>query len=142
MKPSKEQIADAIKELALPWGRVELLCDDYRITLTVVRRKELTYRIMTYVNGAFDSKWIRAKEAHPEQKFLRKSVRLVCSAQRKARDEKALGKRFVSKDPWYSATLTLYMPDWASGKAALSHLCKVCDSVQVVLTADQLTAES
>lgn len=46
--------------------------------------------------------------------------------------EKAIGKRAVAKDRDYSKTVTSYMPDWASGKAAINHLCKVCESVELV----------
>lgn len=142
MKLSKEQKDQAIGELSLPWGRVHLMCDGYRITLSVERYKGMSYRIMTYVNGVFEGKWCSSKGEYPEQKFMRKSVRPLCSAQKKARDEKLFGKRIVSKDPWYTKKLTIYLPDWASGKAAINHLCKVCDSVQIAEPQESATQEA
>lgn len=131
MKLSKEQREKAIADLSHPWGNVVLMCDGYRVTLAVVLAKGMTYRVMTYVNGFFKGEWMFPKNECPEAKFLRKVVRLVCSPKHKQEMEKIMGKRRVAKDPYYSKTHTHYMPDWASGKAALNHLCKVCESVQI-----------
>lgn len=133
MKLSKEQIASLAGKLNRPLGSVVLICDGYTITLAVERvsAKSLSYRVMTYVNGFFKGAWIMDDKPCPEQKFLRKAVRPVCSLARKRELEKALGKRHVKNDPYYSKTFTTYLPDWASGKAALNHLNKVCESVQI-----------
>lgn len=131
MKLTKEEKADLAAILSTTWGSVELLCDGYRIVLQVQRYKGMVYRVMTYVNGSFQGKWMNDNESFPEQKFLRKNVRKLASAAEKAKAEKVFGKRAVAKDPWFSRTLTMYLPDWASGKAAISHLCKVCESVAV-----------
>jgi len=132
MKLTKEQRVELADTLSLPWGSVVLICDGYRVALQVQRMKGMTYRVMTYVNGSFLGKWVSGTETFPEQKFLRKSVRPLASAAEKTKCEKAFGKRAVAKDPWFSKTLTLYCPDWASGKAAISHLCKVCESIEIV----------
>jgi hypothetical protein len=133
MKLTKEQKDKLADELNMPWAGVHLLCDGYRVSLQVQRSKgSMVYRVMTFVNGVFRGEWVSGTETHPEQKFLRKSVRLLCSPAQKAKAEKAFGKRWVAKDPYYTAKLTLFMPDWASGKTAISHLCKVCDSVEII----------
>jgi hypothetical protein len=132
MKLSKEEINKLADDLSMPWGHVVLMCDGYRITLSVERlSKGMTYRVMTYVNGCFKGVWSDPKNEAPESKFLRKSVRPNVSPAKKREYEKALGKRFVQKDSYFSGSITCYWPDWASGKAALSHLCRVCDSVQI-----------
>lgn len=132
MKLTKEQKENLAGALRSPWGSVSLICDGYRVSLQVQACKGgMTYRVMTFVDGSFMGKWCSASEAFPEQKFLRKSVRPLYSAAEKARAEKALGKRYVAKHPSFSASYTVYLPDWASGKAAISHLCKVCESVQI-----------
>lgn len=138
MKLTKEQTEKLADTLSSPWGRVALMCDGYRVDLQVQRCKGgMTYRVMTFVNGCFMGEWCSDKPAHPEQKFLRKSVRPLYSAAEKAKYEKAFGKRYVAKDPSFSATLTLYLPDWASGKAAIGHLCKVCESVEIAPAEEQ-----
>jgi hypothetical protein len=91
----------------------------------------MNYRVMTYVNGYFKGQWCNPKAEVPEQKFMRKLVKPLCSPAKKREAEKALGKKFVKSRPYYSETITSYWPDWATGKAALNHLNKVCESVQL-----------
>lgn len=129
---TKEQKAELINQLSSPWGTVTLMCDGYRVALQVQRMKgAMTYRVMTYVNGSFQGKWCSSTETLPEQKFLRKSVRPILSPAKRIKLEKTFGKRYVKNDPYWSGSITLYMPDWASGKAAINHLCKVCESVEI-----------
>lgn len=134
MKLSKEQRDDLEKTLSLPWGCVNLRCDGYLVTLDVrrVSKTSMSYRVFTYVNGRIDAAWCYEKNAAPEAKFLRKSVRPNVSPTKRKEVEKALGKRRVAKDPYWSGSITLYLPDWANGKAAISHLCKVSESVELI----------
>lgn len=133
MKLSKQQIDVLAASLAHPYGSgVKLLCDGYTVTLQVERAKKLTWRVITYVNGYFKGEWYGlSKQECPEQKFLRKLVRPRCSAKHKRDMEKIMGKRHVNNDPYYKEVQTSYWPDWPSGKAALNHLNKVCESVQL-----------
>ena len=134
MKLSKDQQASAVDKLSTPWGRVTLRCDGYLVTLDVRRtsKTSMSYRVLTYVNGRMDAAWCYEKNAAPEAKFLRKSVRPNVSPTKRKEVEKALGKRRVAKDPYWSGSMTLYLPDWANGKAVVSHLCKVCESVELL----------
>ena len=133
MKLSKEQRAVLETELSFTWGNVALLCDGYRIQLQVQRAKgAITYRVITYVNGQFLGGWMSGTKEFPEQKFLRKSVRPLYSAAKIAAMKKRLGVRNYAKYfKDMDAKITMFMPDWVSGKAAISHLCKVCDSVEI-----------
>lgn len=131
MTLTKEQRADLAAKLNSPWGNIELICDGRRVALQVQRLSgpSITYRVMTYIDGTFRGAWCKGDT--PEAKFLRKRVTpLISPAKRKAA-EKALGKRWVAKEPLYSETHTWYLPDWPNGKAAISHLCKVCESVEI-----------
>jgi hypothetical protein len=140
MKLSKEQIEELQRELSVPWGQVELLCDGRRVSLQVRRFKGMTYRVMTYVDGVFKAEWCIAGTAAPEAKFLRKSVRPLVSLAKRKKFEKELGKRWVAKSPYCNGTVTIYLPDWSSGKVALSHLCKVCESVEIAPIEDKREA--
>jgi hypothetical protein len=131
MKLTKEQKEELAGKLSLPWGSVNLLCDGRLVTLQVQRFKTMTYRVMTYIDGTFKHAWASSTASVPEHKFLRKSVRPNISPAERKRLEKDLGKRYVAKHPFWGGSYTLYLPDWASGKAAISHLCKVCDSIAV-----------
>lgn len=131
MKPSKAQRAGVESALSNPYGAVTLICDGRRIDLQVHQFSALRYRVMVYVDGEFRGTWTRADGAAPESKFLRKQVRPVFSPAQKKKMENIYGKRHVAQDQRFSKTLTFYWPDFASGKAALNHLCKVCESVEV-----------
>lgn len=133
MKLSKEQIDVLAASLAHPYGSgVKLLCDGYEVALQVQKGKGLKYRVMTYVNGCFRGVWCGlSKQECPEQKFMRKLVRPRCSAKQKQKMEKIMGKRHVNNDPYYKEVQTSYWPDWPSGKAALNHLNRVCESVRL-----------
>jgi hypothetical protein len=141
MKLTKEQKDELAQKLTSPWGRVELICDGYTVTLNVERYKALNFRIITYVNGQFKGEWINSKQSFPEQKFLRKEVKSLVSAAERKKAEKAFGKRWVAKDPLWSGKVTFFNCDWSSGKTAINHLCKVCESVQVAPdTSEELAA--
>jgi hypothetical protein len=129
MKLTKEQKADLIENLSHPWGGVVLLCDGDEVALRVQPAKGLRYHVATYVNGWFRGEWMRADKPVREQRYLRKVEHSVFSPVKRAKAEKELGKRFVKKH--MSDKYTLYHGTWPNGKAAIAHLCKVCDSVQV-----------
>ena len=139
MKLSKEQKQELINKLSHPWGRVSLQCDGHKVDLVVERSgKGLTYRVTTYVDGRWSGKWISGTEEHPEQKFLRKSVRPLVSKKHRDEVEKEVGKRLFKKmcagDSYWTKTITLYDIRWSSGRMAINHLCKVCDSIQILAT--------
>ncbi len=131
MKLTKEQKTELAERLTSPWGCVELLCDGYRIALQVQRAKGMTYRVVTFVNGEWKGLWCSGKAEHPEQKFLNKKTHRACTPSYKAKMEKIFGKRAVAKDPYYSKTFVTYDLSWPSGKAAINHLCRVCESVEI-----------
>lgn len=131
---TKEQRDALAEKLSSPWGGdVHLLCDGRRITLQVRRESgaAIRYCVMLYIDGYFKGAWHKGDT--PEAKFLRKQVKALWSPARRKVMEKAVGKRrFASADfDDYRKTLTHYMPYWSSGKAAIAHLCKVCESVEV-----------
>jgi hypothetical protein len=137
MKLTKEQRAELADELALPWGRVYLQCDGDKIALLVRQVRPLKFEVHMYINGWFKGEWMQADKPVREQRYLRKSVRQMYSAAVKAKAEKEAGKRFVKK--YLSGTITLFDPTWSSGRAVIAHLCKVCDSIEI-LTNDELKA--
>ena len=132
MKLTKEQKQALIDQLSLPWGRVKLRCDGYEIVLCVQPVKPLEYRVYTFVNGIWEGKWMSGRESYPEQKFLNKKETHCAKPSDKARAEKIFGKRAVAKDPWYTKKIVTYDVTWASGRQAINHLFRVCDSIEVI----------
>lgn len=136
MKLTKEQKDELALKLDCPWGTVALLCDGFRIDLQVQRYSGLAYRVTTYVNGEWQGKWASGKTEYPEQKFLNKRTHRAFSPKFIRDMEKIFGKRAVAKDPKYKRTFVTYDISWPSGKAAISHLCRVCESVEIVSVAE------
>lgn len=133
MKLTKEQKDALAISLGSPYGMERLICDGFRIDLVVERTgRAMSYRVMTYINGSFKGLWMSPNNEFPEQKFLRKSSRPLYSAAKIAAAKKRLGVRNYAKYcKDMDKKITVFMPDWASGHAAISHLCKVCDSVEI-----------
>lgn len=131
MKLTKEQKETLSKSLESPWGAVSLICDGDRIDLQVQKGKGLTYRVVTFVNGKWEGKWMSGTAEHPEQKYLNKKTRRLHSPSFIKQMEKIFGKRAVAKDPTYHKTFVTYDVSWPSGKAAINHLCRVCESVEI-----------
>lgn len=128
-KDQKERVTSA---LSLPYGRVELIADGFAVLFQVHEVKALHYRVMVYVNGVFHGKWLL--NDHPESKFYREVQHPVWTPAEKSRLVKQFGKRLAEKEFGISKTFIARRTDFASGKAALSHLLKVCDAVSVVKT--------
>lgn len=137
MKLTKEQKDRLIEDLDHPWGNAELICDGYRITLQVERIKPLVFRVVTYINGQWRGEWSLGNKEIPEQKFLNKKTHRACTPSFKAKMEKIFGKRAVAKDPYYNKTFVTYDISWPSGKAAINHLCRVCESVEIAPPAEE-----
>jgi hypothetical protein len=76
MPISKEQWADIDRALSSPYGRVELLCDGFKVELVVERTKKLKYQIVTYVNGVWKGAWFKG-EAEEAKRFLRPVTRFA-----------------------------------------------------------------
>ena len=133
MKLTKEQRAELAKRLSYAWGEASLLCDGYRVTLQVQREagNAIRYVVAIYVNGHFKGEWMKGEA--PEAKFLRKQVRRLYPPATCKAMEKIVGKRRFATSEYdrYRRTITHYIPWWSSGKAAIDHLCRVCESVEI-----------
>jgi len=131
MKLTNEQTADCIVKLSNPYERVTLLCDGRTITLSVERYKALTFKVVTYVDWQILGKWFSGTQECPEQKFMRKAVKSIYTPAVKKKFIKIMGARRFKSDPSFHRTYTMFHPDWPNGKAAINHLCKVCESVEL-----------
>ena len=134
-KLTKEQLEALALNLTFPFHLVKLMCDDYVISLSVQPKNKggMSYCIAMYIDGHIKGMWYSSANEHPEQKFLNKRINPLYRKSDIAKVEKEHGKRaakrFVDK---YQKTLVFYSPFWPSGKAALNHLNRVCESIEVL----------
>ena len=129
---TKQNKAEFEEKLTHIFGGVKLLCDGYEVAIRVEPSKMKLF-INTYVNGYFKGIWCLPKEGdnHPERKFLRQKTIHLYPKAKKEKLIKTFGKKRAYETFKLDEARVMYLPDWPSGKAALSHLMKVCDSVEV-----------
>ena len=131
-KMNTEEKQKVINALSSAYGDVTLTCDGYRVDLQVQRSVGLNFRVMIYVNRCFKGEWSLPESTAPERKFLRPVKKTLISAAKIKEIERRLGKKaikaFVAE---HQKVWAFAAPDFASGRAAINHLCKVCDSILV-----------
>lgn len=136
---------DAIAEhLSFPIGSVSLVADGRKVTLQMHRwgKGRVSYRVCLFLDGWFKGEWTKAEPSIPEHKYLRRAETFLFPAARRKECEKKFGKRAMKRFG-FDAKLIMYRNDWATGRAAINHLCKACESVELVdtaLTGEQLAS--
>ena len=132
MSLSKEQQDHVLKELDIPYNKVILHCDGYDVTLRLVRMK-MKLVVDIYVDQMFKGIWLTEPDKHPKAKFLPTKKVKIYSQKSKAEIIKVLGKREAKKSfPDLDEVIESKSCYFSSPKAALSHLIKVSDSIELL----------
>ena len=130
VKIDKEIKEKILHELTLGYGQVTLKCDNDEICLKVEPLKNLKFVVAVWVNNKINGKWL-SDDTCPEYKYMRKSERFIYKASSRQKAKKALGvRRFKAEG--YDEKTTVVMPWFNSGSSALTHLCKVCENIEVL----------
>jgi len=130
-KLSKEQKDLILKQLNCQFNAVYLMCDGYEITLKMERYK-MKLVISIYVNGSVKGAWAVKPEEHPESKFLASHQKSYYSAKRKAEIIKIFGKCKANKRYNLEQKFEYKLPFFSTAQAALNHLIKVSDSIELI----------
>jgi hypothetical protein len=134
---TKELKAELIEKLNSPFASLKLDCDGYQIGLQAQSKDKsgLRFVLSLYVNGWMKGVWLDLKNPCPEQKFMRRMERPLHSKKEQeaiVKFEVACGmkrKDAIDKAARKFAYLAPYFP---SGRAAIHHLCRVCESITIV----------
>ncbi|MCB1908114.1 MAG: hypothetical protein KDH15_12130 [Rhodocyclaceae bacterium] len=127
---------DAIAEhLSFPLGSVIFIADGRKVALQMRRwsKNRVSYRVCLFLDGWFKGEWTKAEPSIPEHKYLRRAESFLFPAAKRKEIEKKFGKRAL-KRYGFDKKLVMYRNDWATGRAAINHLCKACESVELVST--------
>lgn len=134
-KDTKDRL---IADLSYPYGRVELMCDGFKVALSVERAKKLNYRVMVYVDGCFKGEWLNPTKTFPEQKFYNRTESFLYTPKQRQmmlKDAPVFGRKgSKERTDWEARAnvkLTTIDSTFPSGRAAINHLLKVCVSVSV-----------
>lgn len=131
-KMSQQDKDKVIAALSFPHGDATLTCDGHRVDLYVVRSVGLNFRVQIYVDRCFKGAWCLPESTAPERKFLRPVKKTLISTAKIKAMEKSFGKKMAKETVAKYQNIRIYAaPDFASGRAAINHLCKVCDSISV-----------
>lgn len=129
---TKEQAEAIDRELALPWGRVELQCDGYKVNVEVQSDGPRKYVLMIYVNGAFKGTWMKG-DCEEAIRFMRPVKKSLYGSKVKSGLVKDLGKRSGEKlFAEMNRTFTHYVPIWNSVRSMLAHFRKNSSAIEVV----------
>lgn len=136
MAISKEQWAEIETQLTGIMGRVELLCDGYKVN-ACIERSGMKLVIAVYVNGEIKGSWCDGKGEIP-QKFCQVKKRYLYPASKRAVAAKAAKRRGMDADSrkWYTSiaerNIKTWMPWWTNSKAFCRHIRKTCTSIEIV----------
>ena len=130
-KAERDAIAD---KLSSPYRMVTLRADGHDLTLAVERCKALKCRVVLYVDGRWEGAWISLKNTDPETRFYPVVKRRSMSLPRYRKAEKALGKRGAKSmfGSWIELRPVYREISFATGRAAVNHLNRVCTDLEVV----------
>jgi hypothetical protein len=136
-KLSKEQWTDIERELSGVYGRVELLCDGYKVNAVIKQKTALKFVITVYVDGVIKGEWFRG-EAEEAKKFhcATKYYAYKAAARAEAKTKLKSKRLHASLKDHYKhvaeASTTFWFPYWTSPKAFCRHLRKTCQSISIV----------
>lgn len=129
---TKQNRAEHEQKLSFLWGTLSLHCDGYDVSLQVHQVK-MKLVVETFVDGVFKGEWMMPEEGKefPQCQFLNKKTIRAYSPKQKAGLIKRFGKRRAYQMFDLDRVKFYYSGTWTSGKTAISHLMKVCKSVEV-----------
>lgn len=129
-----EQKTRAISALSHPYGSVKFKATragvDYKITASVESVRAMQYRVIVYVDGFVKGEWLMSDSNCPQTAFMRRRVKRLHSKKEVERVLKVFGKKEAER--WAAAEFVFYAPDFASGTAAINHLLRAADSVELL----------
>lgn len=138
MAISKEQWEEIEKVLAGVFGKVELICDGYKIDAAVEHDK-MKLVVTVYVDGYTRGEWIFNKgDSEIPRKFHQEKKRFVHRGKYRSLLVKWSKSRVVPKeerDRYTSQakeTHSYWWPHWPSAKAFCRHIRKTCTSIEIV----------
>ncbi|ADE10453.1 hypothetical protein [Sideroxydans lithotrophicus] len=139
MAVSKEQWEEIEKQLSGSWGRVELVCDGYKINAAIVNVSPLKLGIAVYVDGVTLGEWIFNEEkSEIPLKFHQEKKRFAFKGKYRDWLLKASKNRVWTKEERakYAAdaarTHSHWLPYWTNPTSFCRHIRKTCTSIELV----------
>ncbi|MDV4263339.1 hypothetical protein ACG9XY_12490 [Acinetobacter seifertii] len=141
MALTKEQKDFILQRLDNQFSSVKLKCDEYEVSLYLTRVQNLKLAIEIFVNGYFKMTWLLNPDQHPESKYYPNGTQALFKPSAKAKLFKEFGKRRAYKFfPNLDEVITFKRTHFSTARAALTHLIKVSDSIELITEMKSETA--
>lgn len=132
---TKEEWKEVEGKLKSFYCIVKLRCDEYEISLVIVRISQFKNEIQIYVNGVVKGEWLN-KECEESKRFLRKVSKSLYSQKHKL-SYKKLSKRMqkeIGLD--IDKTYSYYLPSWTSFNSLKRQLIRENNSIELIQEAE------
>lgn len=118
--PTREQWADIERRLGSPYGRVDLKCDTFELTLLVEAVKPRQFTIMVFVDGSFRGTML-STDCEERRRFMRPRTRCYFKARDYKSWRRAFGKKTADEQK-AKFTYRHYEPFWPAFGPLKRHL--------------------
>jgi len=111
------------------YNTVRLKCDEYEISIMLIRRNQFKNVLVVYVNGVIKGEWLM-KECEEAKRFFKKVTKSVLSSKEKKAFLKLPKK--LQKELGMDKTYSYFLADWTSFKALKKQLIERNKSVELI----------
>lgn len=139
MSITKDQWTQIEAQLSGVFGRVELICDGYKINAAIQNVSPMKLGIVIYVDGITKGEWLFNKEeSEIPQKFHHEIKHFISKPKMREWLIKQSKSRVWDKDrrDEFAAdakkTHSYWLPYWPNAKAFCRHIRKTCASIELV----------
>ncbi|MFA2969804.1 hypothetical protein KWE21_04190 [Acinetobacter pittii] len=141
MALTNEQREFILKSLDNQFSSVKLKCDEFEVSLHLARVQNLKLAIEIFIDGYFKMMWLLNPDQHPESKYYPNGTQALFKPAAKAKLIKEMGKRRAYKFfPNLDEVITFKRTHFSTARAALTHLIKVSDSIELITEMKSETA--
>ena len=120
-------------ELSNIFGRVDLIIDNYNVTIECRLEKTRHYVLMVYIDGKFELKWA-AEDCDIRRRFCSRHTK--CFLDQKQRNRLKRERKAFREEVKKRMTFEYFLPYWNSFRMMKAHFIKNNTSIEVVKKED------
>lgn len=117
------------EELSSIFGRVDLIIDNYNVTIACRLEKTRHYALMVYIDGKFELKWA-AEDCDIRRRFCSRHTK--CYLDQKQRNRLKRERKAFREEVKKRMTFEYFLPYWNSFRMMKAHFIKNNTSIELV----------
>lgn len=122
------------KELSGIFGRVDLIVDNYNVTIACRLERTRHYALMVYIDGKFDLKWAQ-EDCDIRRRFCSRHTK--CYLDQKQRNRLKRERKAFREEVKKRMTFEYFLPYWNSFRRMKAHFIKNNTSIELVKKENQ-----